>query len=483
MLLRIRSHPRVASSAFGALGIKRRVSAGGGFIDRAPQHGKYEGSVDLYTRLRTKPVLHRAWAKVRQSALSSESENTKRAALKFDADWLSNLEKIRDRLKHGSFAFEGEKGVAPPKGKGKTGVRPLVIAPIANRIVRRAILEVLQGYGEITDKSRRRWAGVPAVRDVMSTPTSIGGISKRGVPHGLALIDHAVRSGNHWFVRSDIKNFFTRIPKADIKAFIRGAVNDKYFVNLFEQALATNLENQEELEERRLFKLFPDSEIGVAQGSALSALAGNIALRDFDAKMNGRGILCVRYIDDFILLGSSETKVQAAYQSARKALNDMGMDVYDLSDDGASKDGKVDSGNIHNGTDVLGYTISGTARQPCAAACRKFLEKLDGVVTNAAREMKAAAICKSSSHLSRYHQSMVLLHKIIWGWSQSFRHTTTKHVFERLDKDIDKRIKVLQMEANRLIPNGDNAARRRVMGVHLLADTAVELPPEFNVPI
>jgi hypothetical protein len=29
--------------------------------------------------------------------------------------------------------------------------------------------------------------------------------------------------------------------------------------------------------------LFPDPKIGVAQGSALSALAGNIALREFDA--------------------------------------------------------------------------------------------------------------------------------------------------------------------------------------------------------
>ena len=172
----------------------------------------------------------------------------------------------------------------------------------------------------------------------MATPTSVGGISKRGVPHGLALIDRAVRAGNHWFIRSDIHNFFTRIPKADINAFVRSAVNDKKFAALFQQALATNLENQEELEERHLFKLFPDPEIGVAQGSALSALAGNIALREFDARVNDRGIVCVRYIDDFILLGSSEAKVQAAYRSARTMLNGLGMDIYDLRDDKARKD-------------------------------------------------------------------------------------------------------------------------------------------------
>jgi retron-type reverse transcriptase len=437
--------------------------------------------VDLCTRLRSKAVLHRAWAKVRSAGLRSDSEKTKRDTLQFDANWLNNLENIRRRLKKGTFAFTGEKGIAPPKGKGKTGVRPLVIAPIASRVVRRAILDVLQGYGEEADNPRHRWAGVQAVRDIMATPTSIGGIRKRGVPHGLALIDRAVRAGNHWFVRSDIQNFFTRIPKADINGFIRNAVTDNQFADLFEEALATNLENQEELEERHLFKLFPDPEIGVAQGSALSALAGNIALRDFDARMNDRGIICVRYIDDFVLLGPFEAKVQAAYQSARTMLNGMGMDVYDLSDARARKDGKVDDGNIYNGTDVLGYRISGTSRQPCAAACRNFLVKLDKVVKDAKRQMKAAANGTSSSHNACYHQSMVLLHKTVWGWSQSFRHTTAKHVFEQIDNKIDKRIEALQEEARRLIPIGDTVKRRRVLGVHLLTDTRDYPLPEVNL--
>lgn len=436
--------------------------------------------MDLCTRLRSKAVLHRAWAKVRSSGLKSDSQNTKRLTLQFDDNWLNNLEGIRRRLKDGTFAFMGEKGITLPKGKNKKGVRPLVLAPIDNRVVRRGILEVLQGYGDEANNPRHRWAGILAVQNIMATPTSIGGIRKRGVPHGLTLIDRAVRAGNHWFVRSDIKNFFTRIPKADVNDFIRDAVDDEEFAKLFEQALTTNLENQEELEERHIFKLFPDPEIGVAQGSALSALAGNIVLRKFDVKMNERGILCVRYIDDFILLGPSESAVNAAYRSARTMLKTMGMDIYELDDDEARKDGKVDHGNIHNGTDVLGYRISGLSRQPCTAARKKFLGKLDKVVKNANREMKAAAEGASASHLRRYHQSMVQLHSIVWGWSQAFRHTTAKHVFQELDKHIDKRINVLQAEARRLIPRGDARTRRRVMGVHLLADTQEHPLPEVS---
>jgi hypothetical protein len=194
--------------------------------------------------------------------------------------------------------------------------------------------------------------------------------------------------------------------------------------------------------------------------------------------MNGRDIVCVRYIDDFIILGPSEAKVQAAYQSARTMLKGMGMDVYDLSDNKARKDGKVDDGNIHDGTDVLGYRISALSLQPCAAARKKFLEKLDKVVKDAKREMKAAADGTSRSHNARYCQSMLKLHEIVWGWSQSFRHTTAKHVFEEIDKDIDRRIKSIQKEARRLIPIGDMMTRRRVSGVHLLADTAEHPLPE-----
>jgi RNA-directed DNA polymerase len=417
---------------------------------------------------------------VRTNGLTSASAETKRKIKYFDENWINNLARLRRHLKAGSFDFVGEVGIAPLKGKGKRGRRPLVIAPVENRIVRRAILEVLQGYGDGTSKPRRQWPGIPAVREVMNTETSVGGIRHRGVPHALALIDQAVREGSHFFARSDIKNFFTRIPIKGVVDFIHGAVDDHQFATLFEKALATNLTNKQELEERRLFILFPDSETGVAQGSALSALAGNIALRRFDAELNGRGILCVRYIDDFVLLETSEQKIRAAYSSAREKLKQMGMDVYDLNDPQARKDGKVDVGNIYSGTDVLGYRISGGSRQPSATACKTLLYKLDRIVEDGRREMAAAARGAPSSHLARFHQTMTLLHRTIWGWSQSFRHATAKHVFDSLDRKIDMRIETLEKEAHELIAFGSADVRRRVMGVHLLADTELRPLPEIT---
>jgi hypothetical protein len=242
---------------------------------------------------------------VRASGLSSLSSETERNTKNFDENWFNNLERLARQLRDQTFKFENEIGVALPKARGKSGRRPLVVAPIENRIVRRAILDVMQGYGDAALNVRRRWDGIPRVRRVMETPTSVGGIPSRGVPHGLSLIDRAVQDGHYWFVRSDIRDFFTHIPVAQVVSFLRDSISDDAFCRLFADALATNLCNREELEERNHFTLFPDSEIGVAQGSALSALAGNIVLQEFDEAMNGRGIVCVRYIDDFILLGET----------------------------------------------------------------------------------------------------------------------------------------------------------------------------------
>ncbi|WP_431202980.1 reverse transcriptase domain-containing protein [Bradyrhizobium betae] len=300
-------------------------------------------------------------------------------------------------------------------------------------------------------------------------PASVGFCS-RGVPLGLSLIDQAVHGGHHWFIRSDIRDFFTRIPVTNVVNFLRSSTSDEAFCDLFAQALATNLKNKEELEERRHFTLFPTAEIGVAQGSALSALAGNIVLREFDETMNGRGIVCVRYIDDFILLGRNRTKVMEAFRSAQALLRRSGMTCYDLSDASARQSGKVDEGNIHDGTDVLGYRISARSLQPSNAAQAALLAKLDEVLVKARAAMQTAAAGKLSSQSYLYHQAMVMMNRVTWGWSQSFKHTNAQHVLQSLDKKIDAKIAELHQVAHRYTRNGSPLTRRRVTGIHLLQD-------------
>ncbi|MGY4309000.1 RNA-directed DNA polymerase [Bradyrhizobium sp. USDA 4369] len=431
--------------------------------------------------VRSRALLQRSWSIVRASGLNSLSEETVRKTKEFDANSLNHIERIAKKLRNGKFSFSDEIGVAPLKRSGN-GRRPIVVAPIENRVVRRAILEVLQGYELISDEKRRNFHGVDAIRKVMKTPTSVGGIAKRRVPYGLALIDSAVRDGHHWFVRSDIKDFFTRIPLADVNHFVRTAVNDEFFSDLFFQALKTNLANKEALQERKHFVLFPSDDTGVAQGSALSALAGNIILHDFDIEMNNRGIVCVRYIDDFILLGKSEKAVTAAFRSAQNRLLRLGMSVYDFTDEAARKAGKVDSGNIHNGTDVLGYRISAHALQPSRSAKRALFDKLDKIILEAERNMTSAASGRSHSHTRLYHHALSLMHRTIWGWSQAFKHANVPHVLQQLDAQIDQRILMLQDKTRELTRCASPLVKRRVTGIHLLQDTHGHPLPEIDEP-
>ena len=74
---------------------------------------------------------------------------------------------------------------------------------------------------------------------------------------------------------------------------------------------------------------------------------------------------------------------------------------------------------------------------------------------------------------------MVMLNDVVWGWAQSFRHTTATHVFESLDREIGQRIREIQDEARRLIGQRLTEDSRRILGVHLLRDTKFKELPDI----
>jgi retron-type reverse transcriptase len=102
---------------------------------------------------------------VRDNGRLSKSAETRDEVARFDADEGHNLRVLQKQLAAGKFKFAPQKGVAKKKPNSNKR-RPLVLAPVENRVVQRAILEVLQ-------------AKVPKVREVLDTPTSIGGVPKR----------------------------------------------------------------------------------------------------------------------------------------------------------------------------------------------------------------------------------------------------------------------------------------------------------------
>src|SRR5262249_44836043 len=152
---------------------------------------------------------------------------------------------------------------------------------------------------------------------------------------------------------------------------------DEPFVDLFMNALSTELENEEEV--RELIHLFPMGNIGVPQGSALSALCANIVLSEFDADLNSRGICTIRYLDDFVILGQTKHAVLKAWDRAKVFLEELGMECHDPRE----RTGKAAMGKVADGFDFLSFHIQSNEFYPTAKARAGFLHDLENTIRQA----------------------------------------------------------------------------------------------------
>ena len=62
------------------------------------------------------------------------------------------------------------------------------------------------------------------------------------------------------------------------------------------------------------------TEEGSPQGGNLSPLLANVYLNEFDQEFNKRGVPCIRYADDIVLLAKSERASERLLESSTKYL-------------------------------------------------------------------------------------------------------------------------------------------------------------------
>lgn len=394
-------------------------------------------------------ALYEAWRKVRENGLRSPSLETQNAIREFEGSLIRHIRRINRQLRVGTFHFIPQTGVLK-KRPGKRP-RPLVVGAIQNRIVQRAILDVLQE--------------LPAVDMILKTPSSFGGIRERDRRAAIAAACISIRAGSRYFIRSDIRDFFTKIPRQVILNFLEPHIEDAKFLNLVKHAMETTLANLQQLgEDAALFPLGPE---GVAQGSALSPLMGNILLSNFDMEMNGRGITCLRYIDDFLLLGPNAEKVRKAFENAQKKLAAFGMEAYDpkITSD------KAEMGQTAEGFDFLGCTILPGFVQPSRKARKKLIDVVKERL-NAGRKEMLVASKRASGQMprKRFVQTLTDLDNILLGWGHAFAFCNDQELFKKLDETISKGVREFMQWSDRFL-NGPDPAFRRALGVHLLSDT------------
>ena len=235
---------------------------------------------------------------------------------------------------------------------------------------------------------------------------------------------------------------------------------------LFRAALETEIENRDAIAE--WLDLFPITEIGVAQGSLLSVLVGNLALRQFDTRLNTGHLTTIRYLDDFAIFGPSLDVVTASFRDAQEELAKLGMTCYEP-DDGSQK---AFRGAVADGFDFLGCRIHPDGVSPARPARRKLLHEI-GLIVREARSQ----ICALSEHGSRrrtervYAQTLVRIDKKVCGWGDAYRFVTNRVAFSQLDAEIDRMLDEFRRWFTRRYIKADLRTRRRITGVALLSDT------------
>tara|TARA_B100002003_G_C14129207_1_gene543181 strand:- start:951 stop:2126 length:1176 start_codon:yes stop_codon:yes gene_type:complete len=389
---------------------------------------------------------------VRSSAIFSSSDEIRREAEDFESRLPDSLINIQRALSKQAFIFLQQTGVAQKKPGGKS--RPLVLAPIPNRIVQRAILDVLQ----------RR---VRFVKRVLGTATSYGGIPEKRVAMAISDAREAMGAGARFHIRSDIPAFFTKINKDRVLELLRPHLNCEATLKLFEEAIKTDLANIDDLRRKGLAEIFPIGIEGVAQGSPLSPLIANIYLADFDLEMNSDGITCLRYIDDFLLLGATLSDVDKAFNRSLKVLRKIGLEAYDPRTDKA----KASRGATQKGFDFLGCNVSPGLVQPSEATRKRFRAKLDAEFVAASHALRYNAQYQDGDGKYAYSSALFRIDKIILGWGKAFTFCNGTHSMSALDNFISKKLAQLEAEKTALLAKSDSAAQRRILGVRLLTAT------------
>lgn len=367
--------------------------------------------------------LEAAWKAVQANGRWSKSDSIRGDIARFSENSSFNLRSIQSRLVRSKFKFEAARGVPAKKASGG-GIRPIIIAPIESRIVQRAILDELQL--------------LPSLQPYFRNPYSFGGIKRRkddglaAVPGAIDAVSLAIHGGCNFVVCADISAFFTRISKEAVSKLVHQATDDEIFMGFFDQAIRVELENLAKL--RQHADRFPTEDLGVAQGSSLSPLLGNMILAEFDQVMNQGDCRCIRYIDDFIILAPSRAAARARLKKARETLGALGMTLSESKTMLAPR-------ALNEGFEFLGVEILPGLIRPTVKARTRFLQSLKAIFEDSRKQFIGY---RNGQPLPKHAALLGTLKRAdgaIQGWGKHYRFCTDRRSFTNVDIEIAAIIK------------------------------------------
>ena len=179
-----------------------------------------------------------------------------------------------------------------PKPDG--GVRKLGIPTVKDRIVQQAIAQQLMPLYE--PKFSEGSYGYRPGRSAQDAIFKIRGYADEGY---------------EWAVQLDLSKYFDTLNHEKLLNLLRETIKDERVIQLIKKFLKSGV-----MENGVVVK----TEEGSLQGGNLSPLLANVYLNEFDQEFNKRGVPCIRYADDIVLLAKSERASERLLESSTKYL-------------------------------------------------------------------------------------------------------------------------------------------------------------------
>jgi len=306
-------------------------------------------------------------------------------------------EKLIEELKGGEYKPKAIKRVYIPKA-GSKEYRPLGIPTIKDRIVQRAVVNVIG----------------PIFENEFSN-NSYGFRPKRSCKDALREVDKMLKDGHMFVLDADIKGFFDSISHTKLLDLLREKISDSKVLGLIEGFL-----KQQIMEEMKYW--IPDD--GTPQGGVISPLLANVYLNGLDKLMESFGYKMIRYADDFVVLCKSKQEAEEALINIRNWTEEMKLALH------PTKTRIVDMTQTGSSFNFLGYKFLNHKNQiekvPSDKSIRKFRDNI-----------------RAHTKRSNGHSLAVIISKtipIMRGWFEYYKHSW-KHVYRVLDGWVRRRIR------------------------------------------